>query len=200
MSKVEVSVTPAVSSHVVSPAHPAMSVLPASEATQEEVGTLRARPSGSPAAQSSDSPASGGPLGSPLLGLRAGSEAMTPLAFRNHVLDVSPLDQGLVWQHTQTRARLVSERDSFSEEVASLSREFEILKAEMDELQARVASLRSCRDSSWEVLHQRSRDVKVANLANSTAQEISCLREEKQVMVRRAEKLKAMIEESLDLF
>ncbi|ERN10883.1 hypothetical protein AMTR_s00167p00042130 [Amborella trichopoda] len=75
---------------MLSPARPAVSVLLALEATQEEVRILSAHPSGSPVAQSSDSPASGGPLGNNPLGFCTASDAMTPFASR--VLDVLPLD------------------------------------------------------------------------------------------------------------
>ncbi|ERN02559.1 hypothetical protein AMTR_s00087p00040780 [Amborella trichopoda] len=207
MSRVEVGVTSASSSHVTSTANPV----------------------------SLDSPASGGPIGSSPLGLRAGSKAMTPLAFRDPALYVPPLDvigfstalrtcifqeaieyprkdladqQGLVRQCTQEWAQLVSKQNSLSEEVARLSRELENVKAEMEELKTRGPSLSSRRDSSWEALHQWSRELEqldsdsamVANLANLTVQEISHLREEKRVMLRCAEQLKAMIEESLDCF
>ncbi|ERM98759.1 hypothetical protein AMTR_s00082p00133500 [Amborella trichopoda] len=199
--------TPTSSNRVASPAHPAASILLVLEATQEEVGTLRTRLSGSLAAKSLDSPASGRPLGSLPLGLHDASKSMTPLAFRNPMLDVPPLDmigffatpqpssgskafivrrmlssdlhdwgskglssedaaqasferhldtlekdlaeqQGLMRQRTQERARLISKRDSLSEEVVSLSRELKIVKAEIEELQARVASLSSRRDFS----------------------------------------------------
>ncbi|ERN04553.1 hypothetical protein AMTR_s00081p00178150 [Amborella trichopoda] len=78
----------------------------------------------------------------------------------------------------------------------------------MEELQARVASLSSHRDSNWEVLHQRLRELEqqdfdsaaITDLATSTSQEISRLREENRVMLRCAKELKVIIEESLDLF
>ncbi|ERM95481.1 hypothetical protein AMTR_s00008p00266600 [Amborella trichopoda] len=128
----------------------------APEATQEEAGTLRARPFSLSAAQSLDSPAPEGPLGSNPLGLHTVSKAMTPLAFRDLVLDVPPLDvigfyvapQPSSGSKAFIRAWLVLERDSLSEEVASLSGELEIVKAEMEELQAQVASLSSHRDST----------------------------------------------------
>ncbi|ERN09215.1 hypothetical protein AMTR_s00014p00255080 [Amborella trichopoda] len=108
----------------------------------------------------------------------------------------------------KTQARLVLEQDSLSKEVANLSRELEIVTTKMEELQARVASLSSRRDSSWKALHQRSHELEqldfesaaVANLANSTALEISHLREEKRVMLWLVEELKEMIEESLAHF
>ncbi|ERN04657.1 hypothetical protein AMTR_s00076p00081190 [Amborella trichopoda] len=116
--------------------------------------------------------------------------------------------QSLVQQRTQERARLVSEQDSLSTEVTNLSEELEEVKAEMDELQAWMLSLSACRDTSWEALHQRSCELEqldfdsaaVTSSDNLIAQEISHLQEEKQTLLRRAEELKAMIEDSLDRF
>ncbi|ERN17290.1 hypothetical protein AMTR_s00037p00014430 [Amborella trichopoda] len=120
--RVEVSETPTTSRHVTAPAHPAVSIMPDPEATQEE--------------------------------------AMPPLASRDPMLDVPPVDvigvlaapqpssssKALI--RTQERAQLVSEQGSFLEEVASLSGELETVKAKMEKLQARVDSLSSRRDSN----------------------------------------------------
>ncbi|ERN10366.1 hypothetical protein AMTR_s00026p00105230 [Amborella trichopoda] len=94
---------------------------------------------------------------------------------------------GLVQQLAQERAQFISELDSMPTEVANLFWELVMVKAKMEELQARVASLSACRDSIWEALNQRLRELEqldsdsavVTSLANSIAQEISHLQEEK---------------------
>ncbi|ERN11894.1 hypothetical protein AMTR_s00020p00200770 [Amborella trichopoda] len=116
--------------------------------------------------------------------------------------------QGLVQQHVQERAQLIFKRDSLSMEVANFSEELEVVKAEMEDLQAWVTSLSARQDTSWEALHQWSRELEqldsdstaVTSLANSTAQEISHLQEEKQALLHHAVELRAMIEDSLDRF
>ncbi|ERM93691.1 hypothetical protein AMTR_s00004p00195250 [Amborella trichopoda] len=135
----------------------------------------------------------------------------------NPMLDVPPLDvvgflavQRLSsnFKASMERAWLISKQDSLSMEVANLSGELEVVKSEMEELQAQVASLSTCRNSSWEALHQRSRELElldsdstvVTSLANSTSQEISHLQEEKQTLLRCSKELKAMIKDSLDRF
>ncbi|ERM95499.1 hypothetical protein AMTR_s00151p00045430 [Amborella trichopoda] len=114
--RVEVSTTSAANTRVASPVCLATFVMPAPKATRKE---------------SSDWHASRRPVGNPPLELRATTKALVPPGSKNPTLDVPPLDRA------QELARLGSERDSLSAAIASLSKELKVVKAEIEELQAR---------------------------------------------------------------
>ncbi|ERM97485.1 hypothetical protein AMTR_s00125p00072900 [Amborella trichopoda] len=182
-SRVEVDATSAASTHVASPARLVASVLPASKATLKEVGL-------------------------PLLFI---DDAVIRFSCLKRACGKFSSWALCRWPRAAARTRavrLISEWDSLSTEFANLFGELEAVKAEMEELQARVALLSALRDTSLEALHQRSYELEqldsdsatVTSLVNSTTQEISHLQKEKQALLRLTEEVKEMIEDSLDRF